>query len=160
MTREWCCIDKLRLDKFLMLIRKFISCIFMVFSREHWSPMVISQYLDTCVEKKLFQIFHDRNTPHIGITYHLCDLYIIEMINMCRRFKEQIPKRLLQKLIRPFIQTIISANMVYCVLLVCCKDEILARLTDKIVKLSEKRVPLIKPVSAWKVYDVLFSLAA
>ncbi|KNZ54511.1 hypothetical protein VP01_292g10 [Puccinia sorghi] len=73
---EWQGIDKHRLDKYLLLMRRFLEVGFKILQRAHWHPSSIQ----ICVA--------DFKTP-LSITYHVTDIFLEEL----NRVLEKLPDR-------------------------------------------------------------------
>ncbi|KAL8278830.1 hypothetical protein RQP46_008701 [Phenoliferia psychrophenolica] len=77
-VREWSGLDRLRLDKFYLLIRRFVHAGFLLLKREEWDPTAITLYnaLLTGPGGPLHVI--DPKIP-TSVAYHISDLYIDEL---------------------------------------------------------------------------------
>ena len=77
MAREWDGIDRLRMDKFLLLIRRCLNVSFKFISRDSWSH---EQEIKACM--KVFAATPlnsaDKRIPN-GLRYHVLDIYIDEL---------------------------------------------------------------------------------
>jgi len=69
--REWVHIDRLRLDKFLSLIRRFTEQAFKFLHNQNWDPDFIRKYNDILSKGPLNHLI-DLN----GVRNHLCDVFI------------------------------------------------------------------------------------
>ncbi|KAF5830019.1 nucleolar protein,Nop52-domain-containing protein [Dunaliella salina] len=76
MQREWFNIDRLRLDKFLMLVRKFIGQLLAYLGSHNWDPHLLEQYTDFLRDHLLLPL-----KPHhaVGLAYHVCDIFVPEL---------------------------------------------------------------------------------
>ncbi|XP_028902441.1 ribosomal RNA processing protein 1 homolog A [Ornithorhynchus anatinus] len=75
MNREWNGIDRLRLDKFYMLIRMVLNQSFEVVKRNGWEESQIELLLDMLMK----EILHpDSHAPN-GVKFHFIDLYLEEL---------------------------------------------------------------------------------
>ncbi|KAK9097835.1 hypothetical protein Syun_024880 [Stephania yunnanensis] len=73
MRREWSGIDFLRLDKFYLLIRRFLHFMFVVLKKKSWDLEFLGQFM--CVlEERLFLC---EAAP--GVSYHVCGVFLEEL---------------------------------------------------------------------------------
>ncbi|KAI0465215.1 hypothetical protein LJB42_000440 [Komagataella kurtzmanii] len=75
-TREWKDLDKWRVDKFLMLIRKILNKSLAKLKSEDYDRDLLEKYIQVLSEYPLH--INDIIVPRT-ITYHLCDIYIDEL---------------------------------------------------------------------------------
>ncbi|XP_067945770.1 ribosomal RNA processing protein 1 homolog [Watersipora subatra] len=75
--REWTSIDKWRMDKFLMLLRKMLRQSFEFLKKKNWSEKLVRQFLGFISK----YILHDHNhaTSPDGVRFHLADVYLTEL---------------------------------------------------------------------------------
>ena len=151
-VREWGGLDRLRLDKFYLLIRRFVGVGFKLLAREEWdltaiaeynhcltgpggplqsvvlSPGVQSDELTLCDDSVL-----DSRIPH-SLAYHLADIYIDEL----ERSLPAIPASALRvvplvPLLQPFLTTFA----------LCPSSTMFARISDNLFSpLFDYSVPL------------------
>ncbi|KIY67200.1 Nop52-domain-containing protein [Cylindrobasidium torrendii FP15055 ss-10] len=76
-VREWGGIDRLRLDKYLMLVRRFVNATFRFLIREGWSKDAVEEYNDI-LSKEGGPLHNTPKTP-ISLQYHFCDIYMEEL---------------------------------------------------------------------------------
>ncbi|KAK0660010.1 Ribosomal RNA processing protein 1-like protein B [Lasiodiplodia hormozganensis] len=77
MAREWVGIDRLRMDKFLFLVRQYLHASFRLFARQHWQKAdALERYLDILRETPLNPT--DPKVPN-GLRLHVLDIYIDEL---------------------------------------------------------------------------------
>ena len=76
MAREWTNIDVLRMEKFLLLTRRYLGAQFGVMKEAKWKKAVVAEQLELLQEIPL-----NVSDPKIGngIRYHVIDIYIDEL---------------------------------------------------------------------------------
>jgi len=106
MEREWNGIDSHRLDKFLSLIRYFVHSAFDFMAANHWHYPTVCAW--TTILRHQVDLLNSKNN---GIFLHLCDVYVEELINVCRvdadewhkkRFRPAVTFDALYSLLAPF----------------------------------------------------------
>ncbi|KAL6081578.1 hypothetical protein STEG23_005237, partial [Scotinomys teguina] len=75
MNREWQGIDKLRLDKYCMLIRLVLRQCFEVLKRSAWEESQIKLFLDILMK----EILNPESQSPDGVRSHLIDIYLDEL---------------------------------------------------------------------------------
>ncbi|XP_032721107.1 ribosomal RNA processing protein 1 homolog B [Lontra canadensis] len=75
MNREWKGIDRLRLDKFYMLIRLVLRQSFEVLKRDGWEESRIELFLDVLVK----EILHPESESPNGVKFHFIGIYLHEL---------------------------------------------------------------------------------
>ncbi|XP_062982638.1 ribosomal RNA processing protein 1 homolog B [Elgaria multicarinata webbii] len=75
MNREWNGIDRLRLDKFYMLIRMVLRQSFEVLKRNGWNESFTEPFLNMLMK----EIIHPDSNAAIGIKLHFIDIYLEEL---------------------------------------------------------------------------------
>ncbi|KAH7028336.1 hypothetical protein B0J12DRAFT_351232 [Macrophomina phaseolina] len=77
MAREWVGIDRLRMDKFLFLVRQYLNASFRLFARQRWRDTeLLEKYLDILRETPLNPT--DQKVPN-GLRLHVADIYVDEL---------------------------------------------------------------------------------
>lgn len=76
MAREWTNIDVLRMEKFLLLTRRYLGAMLGVCKEAKWKKLVVEEQLSLLQEIPL-----NVSDPKIGngIRYHVIDIYIDEL---------------------------------------------------------------------------------
>ncbi|XP_013390191.1 ribosomal RNA processing protein 1 homolog A isoform X3 [Lingula anatina] len=74
--REWFGIDRLRLDKFMMLIRRVIHQCLLMLKIKKWKVTLVKQFL-SILEK--YVISDSDNAGPDGLKFHLADIYLDEL---------------------------------------------------------------------------------
>ncbi|XP_010265401.1 PREDICTED: ribosomal RNA processing protein 1 homolog B [Nelumbo nucifera] len=93
--REWSGIDLLRLDKFYLLIRRFVNYFFLLLKKNSWDLELSSRLMCIWEEKTLLA---SDKYPAQGINYHVSEVFLEEL-------KPFLPVRLeiLGVLFKPFL---------------------------------------------------------
>ncbi|PLW48600.1 hypothetical protein PCASD_03357 [Puccinia coronata f. sp. avenae] len=73
---EWQGVDKHRLDKYLLLMRRFVEVAFKILQRAHWHPKAIESWSEL-LKETVFNVA-DFKTP-LSITYHVTDIFLEEL---------------------------------------------------------------------------------
>ncbi|ETE62528.1 Ribosomal RNA processing protein 1-like B, partial [Ophiophagus hannah] len=74
-NREWNGLDRLRLDKFYMLIRMMLRQSFEVLKRNEWNESLIERFLNMLI----MEVMHPDSHAPIGIKLHFIDIYLEEL---------------------------------------------------------------------------------
>ncbi|GAA5837092.1 hypothetical protein JCM11251_005251 [Rhodosporidiobolus azoricus] len=77
-TREWAGLDRLRLDKFYLLIRRFIHAGLRLLQREGWDERAIAEYNAVLTGPGGPLHVTDQKLPH-SLPYHLADIFLDEI---------------------------------------------------------------------------------
>ncbi|KAG6868881.1 hypothetical protein C0993_008629 [Termitomyces sp. T159_Od127] len=77
-VREWSGIDRLRIDKYYMLVRRFVNASFRLLIRAEWDANVVDQYNDILTTSGGPLCPSDLKVP-TSLAYHLADIYIEEL---------------------------------------------------------------------------------
>lgn len=75
MNREWTGIDRLRLDKYCMLIRLVLRQCFEVLKRDGWEESRITRFLDVLMK----EVLHPESRSPDGVKFHCIDVYLDEL---------------------------------------------------------------------------------
>lgn len=76
MRREWSGIDGLRLDKFYLLIRRFVNSFFGFLKKKGWGLDVVERFMRVFVEKGFLA---DDNFLGNGVNYHVVSVFVEEL---------------------------------------------------------------------------------
>ncbi|GAB2219122.1 hypothetical protein Droror1_Dr00006751 [Drosera rotundifolia] len=100
MRREWAGIDRLRLDKFYMLIRVFVRGLFGVLKREGWDLGVVGEYVGVLEERVMKGSVEDKGLG-FGVSYHVAAIW-------CGELKGFLPVKgdVLEVLFGPFVRVL------------------------------------------------------
>ncbi|XWS14824.1 hypothetical protein CRYUN_Cryun35bG0041800 [Craigia yunnanensis] len=94
MRREWTGIDKLRLDKFYILIRRFLNCFFVMLKKWSWDLDFTRRSIRVLVDGTFLA---DDKFPGNGVNYHIASVFIEEI----RPFLP-VKKEVVEVLLEPF----------------------------------------------------------
>lgn len=75
MVREWFTIDRYRLEKFMMLVRKFLHESFVLLKNQKWETKWI-KYFKKVLKKTVLS--EEGNAP-LGLKIHICEIYMEEL---------------------------------------------------------------------------------
>jgi len=78
MVREWSSIDRLRIDKYYMLVRRFVNASFRLLIREEWERTICETYNSILTDRGGPLCPDDIRTP-TSLSYHLADIYLEEL---------------------------------------------------------------------------------
>lgn len=76
MAREWTNIDVLRMEKFLLLVRRYVGAMFGLMETQAWESGVVRELLRVLGEVSLEA--GDARLPN-GLRYHVIDVYVDEL---------------------------------------------------------------------------------
>ncbi|RZS15993.1 hypothetical protein BHM03_00047925 [Ensete ventricosum] len=93
--REWGGIDFLRLDKFYLLIRKFLRHAFLLLRMNAWNPDLVVRMIGILSEKSLLAV--DRY-PANGVNYHVTEVFLDEIKDLL-----PVDLEILDSVLKPFI---------------------------------------------------------
>ncbi|KAJ7597504.1 nucleolar protein,Nop52-domain-containing protein [Mycena floridula] len=77
-VREWSGIDRLRIDKYYMLVRRFINAAFRLLIRTGWETSTVEEYNRILTREGGPLCPTDIRVP-TSLSYHLADIYIEEL---------------------------------------------------------------------------------
>lgn len=97
MRREWFGIDRLRLDKYLLLIRKFISQALACLQKATWNSQLLGRYTDFLQQEVLLPADH---VSAAGLAFHVGDLLVSELRSVTGG--TPLPAAALATLLAPF----------------------------------------------------------
>ncbi|XP_071807033.1 uncharacterized protein [Asterias amurensis] len=104
MKREWLGIDRLRMDKFFMFIRRCFRQALVVLRNNNWEESVVDRFLEVLCKTPLCGI---SDASSDGLCYHFIDIYKDELA-LCAG-NELTPEQVL-KLIDPFCVLVTTAH--------------------------------------------------
>ncbi|GAA5961127.1 hypothetical protein JCM21900_002809 [Sporobolomyces salmonicolor] len=112
-VREWGGLDRLRLDKFYMLIRRFVHVALKLLQREEWDERAIAEYSELLTGPGGPLHVTDSKIPH-SLAYHLADIFLDELERLCTATvssESDTPSRTvpLNLLLTPFYTTLAAA---------------------------------------------------
>jgi ribosomal RNA-processing protein 1 len=76
MAREWTNIDVLRMEKFLLLVRRYVGALFALMEESEWERDTMGELLGVLGEVPLEA--GDARLPN-GLRYHVIDVYVDEL---------------------------------------------------------------------------------
>ncbi|KAF4573214.1 hypothetical protein EYR36_007724 [Pleurotus pulmonarius] len=100
MVREWSGIDRLRIDKYYMLVRRYINASFKLLSRAGWDKASCEEYNDILTKEGGPLCPSDLRVP-TSLAYHLADIYIEELDKVMAAEEKSSPAPL-NTLLAPF----------------------------------------------------------
>ncbi|KAH9486505.1 Ribosomal RNA processing protein 1-like protein B [Psilocybe cubensis] len=100
-VREWNGIDRLRIDKYYMLIRRFINATFRLLLRENWEEGACQQYNEILTRQSGPLCPNDIRVP-ASLAYHIADVYAEELNKALAAEKSPSPAPL-GTVLEPFI---------------------------------------------------------
>ncbi|EFJ10035.1 hypothetical protein SELMODRAFT_128938 [Selaginella moellendorffii] len=98
MRREWGGIDHLRMDKFYLLQRKFVSSMFMALRQQRWDKEIVQRYMDALKNRAFLS---NDLFPAQGCSMHLADIFLEQLDGVLPEEKE-----VLGILLEPFYATL------------------------------------------------------
>ncbi|KAF8865500.1 hypothetical protein BDZ45DRAFT_580148 [Acephala macrosclerotiorum] len=96
MQREWTNIDVLRMEKFLLVVRRYLAATFLVMKDEGWEEGVVGEVITT-LEEVPCEV-EDVRVPN-GLRFHVIDIYIDELERA--GVLEEGSEALVESLLRP-----------------------------------------------------------
>ncbi|KAL6185288.1 hypothetical protein ACLB2K_041422 [Fragaria x ananassa] len=102
MRREWSGIDALRLDKFYLLIRRFVSCWFGLMRSNSWDLEMVKKLMGVLME---WTFFAADKFPGRGVNYHVASVFLEEL----RPFMP-VRKEVVEVLLVGFIRVMAKAD--------------------------------------------------
>ncbi|KZV76929.1 Nop52-domain-containing protein [Peniophora sp. CONT] len=78
MVREWSGIDRLRMDKYYMLIRRYVNASFQLLARAGWEVADVEAYNEILTRQGGPLCPTDPRVPP-SLAYHICDIYLAEL---------------------------------------------------------------------------------
>ncbi|KAL6958011.1 hypothetical protein U1Q18_041171 [Sarracenia purpurea var. burkii] len=103
MRREWTGIDFLRLDKFYLLIRRFLHCSFLMLKQNYsWDLEICCRLMGILEEKTIFA--DDKYLGH-GVNYHIASVFLEELRNFL-----PIRSEILDVIFKPFLSVMYKSQ--------------------------------------------------
>ncbi|OMO70850.1 Nucleolar, Nop52 [Corchorus olitorius] len=96
MRREWTGIDRLRLDKFYLLIRRFLNCFFLALKKLSWDLDFTRRSIRVLVDGTFLA---DDKFQGSGVNYHIASVFLEEL----RPFLP-VRKEVAEVLLEPFLE--------------------------------------------------------
>ncbi|GFO26677.1 ribosomal RNA processing protein 1 homolog [Plakobranchus ocellatus] len=133
-AREWNGIDKLRLDKFMMMIREMFHQVFSLLSESEWQVSEC-KLLAQALALKVMSPWEARLPD--GLKLHIADIYVDELSKVSLY---KMSSRKMMLLLQPFISFIISSP----------KPELAKRVMSEVIVKMLNTVSTVKPQPAAK----------
>jgi len=109
MEREWHSIDRLRIDKFYLLVRKVLEQCFIYIARRQWNSQLVQELNSTlfiCPFNFNATFWKDN-----GLSIHLTDLYLDELHNALKMTATKLPALILDTILEPFYNILSNCNV-------------------------------------------------
>ncbi|KAJ7492456.1 nucleolar protein,Nop52-domain-containing protein [Mycena latifolia] len=100
-VREWSGIDRLRIDKYYMLVRRFLNATFRLLARSKWDRSACDRCNDMLTRQGGPLCSTDIRVP-TSLAYHLSDIFLDELEKALAAASEPIPPAPLSTLLTPF----------------------------------------------------------
>ncbi|RZC42974.1 Nop52, Sulfatase, Phosphodiest and/or Metalloenzyme domain containing protein [Asbolus verrucosus] len=97
LMNEWFGIDQLRLDKFLMFVRRLLRQSLFVLKNENWSQESVRKYTEALSET----ILNTQKQRPMGLLMHFIEIYLEELAKVSTG---ALPPYLMTDFLRPFIK--------------------------------------------------------
>ncbi|CAK9264855.1 unnamed protein product [Sphagnum jensenii] len=101
MRREWAGTDRLKLDRFYLLLRQFLARVFMVLQKHDWNEGTVGKFMDALVERTLLAT---DEYPAAAINLHLVDVFLDEL-----KERQPLSAATLRLMLQPFYTTLAVA---------------------------------------------------
>ncbi|KAF4633904.1 hypothetical protein G7Y89_g4207 [Cudoniella acicularis] len=100
MGREWNMIDVLRMEKFLLLVRRYVGASFGVMKEGEWEEGLVASILEVMAEVPLN--VEDMKVP-VGLRFHVIDIWVdeLERVGALGEEEEDVDERTLEVLMEP-----------------------------------------------------------
>ncbi|VDM27102.1 unnamed protein product [Toxocara canis] len=95
LSNEWCRVDRWRMDKFLMLMRRLLRKLFIHLREKKWKQSIVDEYMSAFKE---CAISADKNFAE-GLKFHFASIFLDELDNAGGLEPERVTK-----LLEPFAQ--------------------------------------------------------
>ncbi|KAH9530586.1 hypothetical protein CY35_20G010600 [Sphagnum magellanicum] len=102
MRREWGGIDRLRLDKFYLLLRQVLVRVFAVLRKHEWEDSTVEKFMNALLKRAL--LVKDE-FPALGINLHMTDIFLDEL-----RKVQPLSSHTLGLMLEPFYSTIAASS--------------------------------------------------
>jgi len=81
-VREWHAIDRLRMDKYYMLVRRFVNACFCLLIRHDWSPLLCGEH-NSILRSVGGPLCPSDPGVAPGLSYHLSEIWLAELDKAC-----------------------------------------------------------------------------
>eukprot|EP00088_Acartia_fossae_P035340 TRINITY_DN363_c0_g2_i11.p1 TRINITY_DN363_c0_g2~~TRINITY_DN363_c0_g2_i11.p1 ORF type:complete len:871 (-),score=354.25 TRINITY_DN363_c0_g2_i11:199-2757(-) len=104
MGREWFGIDRWRMDKFMMMVRRFIRQVFKFHKRKNWDEK-LTENMSTIFEENL--LLCSQSKTSLGLQMHISDLFLEELAKIGG---EELPYSTIDIYLGPFYKVIAESR--------------------------------------------------
>ncbi|KAF8323159.1 Nop52-domain-containing protein [Clavulina sp. PMI_390] len=131
LVREWAGIDRLRLDKYHMLIRRYMNASFRLLIRNGWDPEACEKHNQILGGEGGPLSPIDNKAPS-GLQYHVADIYLPELEKALASFPDSNSPVPISIILQPFIQlaTLTPSNITFKRIQTSVFDSLLSSLSD------------------------------
>ncbi|KAJ9095311.1 hypothetical protein QFC21_005677 [Naganishia friedmannii] len=106
--REWVGIDRFRIDKYYMLLRRWINASFRLLARSSWNPLIVQRYLAIMVDPSTGPLTYENPRTSVSLAWHLADIWVDELNKVLG--DEEILPAPVPTLLQPFTQLLTRTN--------------------------------------------------
>ncbi|KAJ9112664.1 hypothetical protein QFC22_006166 [Naganishia vaughanmartiniae] len=106
--REWVGLDRFRIDKYYMLLRRWINASFRLLARSSWNPLIVQRYLTILVDPSTGPLTYENPRTPVSLAWHLADIWVDELNKVLG--DEEIPPAPVPTLLEPFTQLLTRTN--------------------------------------------------
>ncbi|KAK4415317.1 Ribosomal RNA processing protein 1B [Sesamum alatum] len=130
LRREWPGIDRLRLDKFYLLIRRFMRGLFELLRLRNWDVEILGEYFGV-LEKDGF-LADDKLLQGNGVNYHVVSVFLEEL----KGVGFPVRKEVVEVILRPFFEVLMRSKdrILLGKLKSCVFDELVKRGKEMLAK--------------------------
>ncbi|KAJ9107154.1 hypothetical protein QFC19_002814 [Naganishia cerealis] len=106
--REWVGIDRFRMDKYYMLLRRWINASFRLLARGGWNPVFVQRYCAIMVDPLTGPLTYENPRTPVSLAWHLADIWVDELNKVLG--DEEIAPAPVPTLLEPFTQLLTRTN--------------------------------------------------
>ncbi|GHJ89451.1 hypothetical protein NliqN6_5853 [Naganishia liquefaciens] len=99
--REWIGIDRFRMDKYYMLLRRWINASFRLLARSEWNDQVVNRYNTIMADPVNGPLAWSNPRTPVSLAWHLADIWVEELDKVLRQESTPAP---VPTLLHPFTQ--------------------------------------------------------
>ncbi|KAF6261227.1 nucleolar protein,Nop52-domain-containing protein [Scenedesmus sp. NREL 46B-D3] len=108
LRREWFAMDHHRLDKFLMLVRKFVAALLARLADTQWDAAAITSLTTQLPLQQ--QLIPASSSKSLGLSYHLADVWLQELKQLPSQQQQALSQQALLLLLEPFVAVLEAAG--------------------------------------------------
>lgn len=111
MKREWSGIDQHRMNKYLVLVRKFYAASLSRLEHAKWDPAVVSQFMSVLRDDVI--LMPTANDLGAGFAYFVCDIAVEEMVKAAEAAgagKRRLAGETVLALLEPFVEGLVATK--------------------------------------------------